>query len=453
MKPFALQGILFIAFWFSCFAAIAQGNCANYDRLIQEGDQKFHQRDYKGAINKYQAALNDCDDLAKAKVAQGKINHLIDRMKELSVELRNLRRETEILLGTAQEYNLRIDSLQKAVELKTNDLRAAMQRQKEMEALLIDSERKQWQLLDSFPITGRDITLAQAQVNGKRQYFYVNAAGMRMTALGTWDHARQFRGNGYALVRRKWKQFFIDESGHDYRMGGNNSLPKHKVESVDWTGDDRTEFEYKFQNMRNLQLLISSGTSIRRIPSRINALERLKFLDISYNKLMRFKPNFVSDSIQRLDLEGNRLRAIAPEIADLHQLSRINLNQNRIDMIPRELFDLQHLLELKLEYNLIADIPEDIQKLKGLEMLDLGFNQLQMLPDGLRNLQQLKWLGLSGNQFKITKDENILTLIRELKALRILRIGMNPLSDTAEEREQIRKDFSVWLPDCLVLFN
>lgn len=102
------------------------------------------------------------------------------------------------------------------------------------------------------------------------------------------------------------------------------------------------------------------------------------------------------EKVRRLNLSGQNLTTVPPEIARLSRLYHLNLSANRLTQLPPSLCTLTTLEELLLQNNQLTGLPAEINRLVHLRELYLGHNLLRSLPD-LSQLNQLEILILRGN--------------------------------------------------------
>ena len=115
-----------------------------------------------------------------------------------------------------------------------------------------------------------------------------------------------------------------------------------------------------------------------------------------------------------LDLSGNDLEVLPPEIGRLQSLEKLILGKfdnekknrkgNRLTAIPQEIFQLANLKELHIPFNKITVIPDAIANLANLTSLDLGSNKITEIPDEITNLANLTRLDLYDNQITVIPD-------------------------------------------------
>jgi len=92
-----------------------------------------------------------------------------------------------------------------------------------------------------------------------------------------------------------------------------------------------------------------------------------------------------------LDLSGNRLKELKPDVQFLVNLQRLDLRRNRIKKIPREVEELKKLMNFWLGFNQLAELPGNMYKLVKLEELDLSNNQFTpKCPTEVGNMELLK---------------------------------------------------------------
>jgi len=152
-------------------------------------------------------------------------------------------------------------------------------------------------------------------------------------------------------------------------------------------------------------------------------------LDLSGQGLTALPPElFQLTALTRLDLDDNQLTALPPELGQLRELTTLSLDGNQLTALPLELFQLRALKQLSLDGNQLTALPPELGQLRALMQLSLYGNQLTALPTKLGQLTALKRLGLSNNQLTALPPE-----LGQLRALRELYLHGNPGLDLPVE--------------------
>ena len=157
----------------------------------------------------------------------------------------------------------------------------------------------------------------------------------------------------------------------------------------------------------------------------------------------------LADSLEILDLSGNRLTRLPADLGRLHQLRILFCSGNPFTELPEVLGTLPRLemigfkacqLErvsaaalpprlrwLILTDNRIVEVPAALGERPALQKLMLAGNSLQSLPASMADLRQLELLRLSANRFATLPPA-----ILELPRLTWLAYGDNPLGAARE---------------------
>ncbi len=139
-------------------------------------------------------------------------------------------------------------------------------------------------------------------------------------------------------------------------------------------------------------------------------------------------------NLTKLNLYGNRLTLLSPQIVLLKNLKWLNLNQNHLPELPAELCQLIKLEHLSLALNPLNALPSKIEQLSGLKFLDLDYLHLTSLPTNIVRLSNLTELSCIGNQLtKLPKK------INQLANLQVLWIYDNRLSSLPQEFNQLSR--------------
>jgi CCR4-NOT transcription complex subunit 6 len=99
----------------------------------------------------------------------------------------------------------------------------------------------------------------------------------------------------------------------------------------------------------------------------------------------------------KLDIGGQTLRQISPQLLQYTFLTELYLNNNRLRILPQEIKQLRSLRVLDLSLNQLRSLPPEIGMLVNLKELLLVDNQLEVLPFEVGNLFQCSMLALEGN--------------------------------------------------------
>ncbi|MDY6965618.1 MAG: COR domain-containing protein [Halobacteriota archaeon] len=159
-----------------------------------------------------------------------------------------------------------------------------------------------------------------------------------------------------------------------------------------------------------------SGNNLSSLPPEIGKLSNLTELDLSYNQLSALPPEIGKlTNLTELHLDRNELSALPPEIGELTNLTMLDLGENQLSTLPPEIGKLTNLTMLNLSSNHLSTLPPEIGKLSNLTELDLSYNQLSALPPEIGELTKLTTLDLYNNQLsalpsEITKLTNLATL-------------------------------------------
>jgi Leucine-rich repeat (LRR) protein len=186
-----------------------------------------------------------------------------------------------------------------------------------------------------------------------------------------------------------------------------------------------------------------SGEKLTDIPPEILKLENLSDLDLSDNLFSDFPSNLLKlKELRCLNLSGNKLTVIPQEISTLNNLSDLDLSDNLFCLFPLHVLYLQKLTVLDLSRNNISKIEISAAELDGIKQLNnpipiqtlrLNENNLSKLHDKLfPTLKKIEELDLHKNNFNEFPHE-----INKLKTLLKLDLSENKLTYLPEELSYI----------------
>lgn len=118
-----------------------------------------------------------------------------------------------------------------------------------------------------------------------------------------------------------------------------------------------------------------------------------------------------------------KFKGYPTEINKMNWLVGLDLQQCNITAadVENNIENFPHLQSLNLSDNKIHQFPKNITKLDSLKVLILDYNWLKGLPKELITMPNLNTLFLQNTQM----DENDLNILRQMKHLTSLRMGMN----------------------------
>ena len=87
-------------------------------------------------------------------------------------------------------------------------------------------------------------------------------------------------------------------------------------------------------------------------------------------KVLELIEQAAKDGRTKLNLSGNQLTSLPPEIEKLTNLTGLNLANNKLTSVPLEITKLTSLTSLDLGYNKLTSLPPEIAKLTKLRALN-----------------------------------------------------------------------------------
>ena len=129
----------------------------------------------------------------------------------------------------------------------------------------------------------------------------------------------------------------------------------------------------------------------------------------------------LADTLEVLNLSGNRLHDLPHQLTRLHQLKVLFASDNDFEVLPEVLGDCPHLQVVGFKANRIAQVPPDALP-PSLRWLILTDNALQTLPNTMGQRPALQKLMLAGNQLTALPDS-----LQAAQKLELLRASANRL--------------------------
>jgi hypothetical protein len=146
-----------------------------------------------------------------------------------------------------------------------------------------------------------------------------------------------------------------------------------------------------------LEILNLTGNRLRELPPDLGRLHRLKIVFCSSNCFTRL-PESLGDcaALEMVGFKANRIEHV-PAAALPPKLRWLILTDNAIGQLPTELGQRPALQKLMLAGNRLDALPPGLANAQRLELLRLSANRFTTLPGWLTELPRLAWLALAGN--------------------------------------------------------
>lgn len=164
----------------------------------------------------------------------------------------------------------------------------------------------------------------------------------------------------------------------------------------------------------------------------MHTLEQLRSGELSGARHLKLSENLTSfpleilslkDSLEVLDLSGNRLCQLPDALAECRKLRIIFCSDNHFTRLPEVLGSCPALTMIGFKANRIREVPAAALP-ANLRWLVLTDNQIVVLPDALGHCHQLQKLMLAGNQL-----DSLPPTLANCQRLELVRLAANRLSE------------------------
>lgn len=152
----------------------------------------------------------------------------------------------------------------------------------------------------------------------------------------------------------------------------------------------------------SLEILDLSGNRLRDLPDSFARLVNLRVAFFSFNDFEIF-PEVLAlcPRLEMVGFKSNRISSV-PDTALPQPLRWLILTGNRLQSLPSSLGQCLRLQKLMLAGNRLTSLP-DLSRCENLELVRISDNALESLPDWLLSLPRLAWLAFSGNPFCVAR--------------------------------------------------
>lgn len=147
----------------------------------------------------------------------------------------------------------------------------------------------------------------------------------------------------------------------------------------------------------SLEILDLSGNRLSSLPADLPRLGKLRILFCSDNEFTEL-PEVLGQcpGLTMVGFKANRIGRVGPEALS-PGLRWLILTDNRIEALPDRIGHCGQLQKLMLAGNRLRTLPPTLAACTNLELLRLAANELHELPDWLLSLPRLSWLAYGGN--------------------------------------------------------
>ncbi|SFX59659.1 Leucine Rich Repeat [Azotobacter vinelandii] len=158
----------------------------------------------------------------------------------------------------------------------------------------------------------------------------------------------------------------------------------------------------------SLEILDLSGNRLTSLPADLPRLGKLRILFCSDNPFSVL-PEVLGDCprLEMIGFKANRIHHL-PAAALPPALRWLILTDNRLEHLPTELGERPRLQKLMLAGNRLRTLPASLAGLERLELLRIAANRLAALPGWLAELPRLSWLAFAGNPFSDASEAEVL---------------------------------------------
>jgi len=172
---------------------------------------------------------------------------------------------------------------------------------------------------------------------------------------------------------------------------------------------DLTEFPAEiFDLADSLEVLNLSGNLLSELPPDLTRLHKLRILFCSDNRFTHV-PEVLGQcaNLEMIGFKANQLTHLSGKALP-PKLRWLILTDNRLSQLPAEIGACGDLQKLMLSGNQLRELPEEMVGCARLELLRIAANRFERLPDCLLRLPRLAWLAYAGNPFSEAIEKEVM---------------------------------------------
>ncbi|MCX6181999.1 MAG: leucine-rich repeat-containing protein kinase family protein [Bacteroidetes bacterium] len=147
----------------------------------------------------------------------------------------------------------------------------------------------------------------------------------------------------------------------------------------------------------SLEILDLSGNKLSELPNDLHRLKKLKILFLANNEFTEFPSTLANiPSLTMIGFKSNKITKV-PENAFPPHLRWLILTDNKIKQLPVSIGKCTKLQKCALAGNELEGLPEEMAACTNLELLRISANKIKVFPEWLLSLPRLSWIAYSGN--------------------------------------------------------
>ncbi|GAB2465143.1 hypothetical protein GCM10011375_34970 [Hymenobacter qilianensis] len=167
-----------------------------------------------------------------------------------------------------------------------------------------------------------------------------------------------------------------------------------------------TEFPAEiFELADTLEILNLSGNKLSDLPPDLGRLHKLRILFCSNNEFTSV-PEVLGQcpQLSMVGFKANQIQTL-PAAALTPALRWLILTDNQLTNLPPELGNCKYLQKLMLAGNQLTELPASMAACTRLELVRIAANRFKALPEWLLSLPRLSWLAYAGNPFSEAAEQ------------------------------------------------
>lgn len=171
------------------------------------------------------------------------------------------------------------------------------------------------------------------------------------------------------------------------------------------------------------------GNNIRSVPPEIGNLQWLTWLYLNNNKILCLPEEIKKLAfLDELDVSNNEIAWLPIEIGELRSLEKLNVSNNKLRRVAVKIGKMKSLRELSLGGNALCKLPRTLRGLRNLKKIDLSNNLFEDIPEVLGSLECLEVLNMRGNRIKRV-GRRVAEALLNSKTLSLIDLQENDLAD------------------------
>ncbi len=253
------------------------------------------------------------------------------------------------------------------------------------------------------------------RISGHR---FINEKDLNYLELDSMDLKMSYLLHNYliSVAKKEWRETISNSSLREEFSLSKALKNPDSVYKLNLRRKRMSSIPPEIGKLKNLEVLIISGSTIKSLPDEIEECKNLKSIIANSSKLEEIPATLGNlKKLRTLKIGHCNIKSIPKEIGNIESLWHLSIGDNSIKYVPKELSKLKNLTWLDISDNPIEEFPECILEMENLERFWLYGTNIKEIPFEFKRLKYLDHVRL--NKTKVLNIDSLASVMPEVMFL------------------------------------